>query len=491
MGQRPAALTPDRSPRHFWGAELRRTREERNLSCARLGALVHRNASHIAHTERGERVIPREFAEDCDSALNAAGALVRLHDRLFASTSSHVAPARPHEANFVPHVADHVAHLDVPALDTEPLTGSEGTVLVPARTPDGREIYVSIPRRAFLSGTVAAAGALTLGTAAPGAAAVTPAKALPGAMLAPEVNPVSHFAQMKRVLMDNDNMFGPSQVIATVEQQISTMQALRQNWRGEDARRLISVQTQFADLLGWLYQDSGQHDNARYWIDRSQEWAHMAREPHSAAFMLVRRSQLAADVFSSQPDSDYAGSFAADAVDAAEAALGMSDGSHRVGAIASTFAAHGHALRGDGTASARAFDQARDLLDRATADEPSDYGLFLSPEYISVYEGHSLAALGEYASAAAAFQTALAGTPDSYRRDRGTYLAWQALAYAGGRDIDNAVAAGTHALRIAHETKSSRILSELVKLDRELASFDNSPQVSEYRSTLAAIAKNR
>lgn len=106
MGQRPAELTPRRSPQHFWGHELRALRLGNGLSLAELGKLVHRDRSYLAKIERGERPIPPDLAQDCDNALRAQGSLVRLHT-LLDTDNQGVVPPSTHDW----HVASHGLHV--------------------------------------------------------------------------------------------------------------------------------------------------------------------------------------------------------------------------------------------------------------------------------------------------------------------------------------------------------------------------------------------
>lgn len=472
MGQRPAVLTPHASPRSYWGAELRAARERQKLSLARLGERIHRDPSYLAKLERGEREIPAHIAEECDTELGADGSLVRLLALVNSPDSQHViqvAPSGAHVANSRAYVANH-ADSGASQAPSAALWEEDGdNISVPARTADGQVIYVNISRRQLLGGAAATAG----GALASTVTAANP-HSLPAAALAPTGNPVDHFRQMKRVLMDSDNMFGPTRVISTVQQQISIMEGLRPSWRGEDHRALVSVQTQFADLLGWLYQDSGDYANARYWIDRSLEWSHVAREPITTAFTLVRRSQLAADM-----------GHATDAVDAAEAALGMvaHQDSPRISGIAATFAAHGHALRGDNSASAHAYDQARETLPHLHADS-SAYALHFDQSYLNVYEGHSMAALEKHTTAASIFESAIANLPTNYHRDQAVYRTWQALAHAGAEDVEQAADLGLKALSITNETDSTRARNELAQLDSKLAPWSDVPLVRDLHSAI-------
>ncbi|MGH3833347.1 MAG: helix-turn-helix domain-containing protein, partial [Pseudonocardiaceae bacterium] len=90
-----------------------------------------------------------------------------------------------------------------------------------------------------------------------------------------DVHPVEHFQQMRKVLVDNDNTFGARTVVLLVQEQINILQRLRQSCQGADRQELLHVQTQFAELCGWLHQDSGDYHAAAYWSGRALEWAHM------------------------------------------------------------------------------------------------------------------------------------------------------------------------------------------------------------------------
>ncbi|AYF30447.1 transcriptional regulator [Micromonospora tulbaghiae] len=78
MGQAPRKLQPSLSERHFFGAELRRLREQANLSQARLGSMIQFSADLVRRVETADRFPSREFVEACDKALATGGALLRL-----------------------------------------------------------------------------------------------------------------------------------------------------------------------------------------------------------------------------------------------------------------------------------------------------------------------------------------------------------------------------------------------------------------------------
>lgn len=71
-------LTPDKSPRDRFGAELRRLRDEAGLSAAQLGQLVHYSGAMIASVEKAKRWPRPHFTKAVDDVLGTGGVLTRL-----------------------------------------------------------------------------------------------------------------------------------------------------------------------------------------------------------------------------------------------------------------------------------------------------------------------------------------------------------------------------------------------------------------------------
>ena len=78
MGQVPRELTPSRSARDLFGAELRYWRERGGISQARLGKVVAYSGDLISKVEKAERWPLQGMAEACDVALGTGGALSRI-----------------------------------------------------------------------------------------------------------------------------------------------------------------------------------------------------------------------------------------------------------------------------------------------------------------------------------------------------------------------------------------------------------------------------
>ncbi len=260
-----------------FGTELARLMQARGLGVRELARRVPCNPGYLSNLKNGKAKASPKLAAAVDRVLGAEGALAAL--------AAGPSTRRPR---------GHVQQDDA--------TGPE-MISVPCRTPDGRIIFVTVPRRTFLQGTAAAAALGAVGAAPPAVSWARPAE---------------RFLLARRMLRDLDNLSGPRDVIPLAARQMDAMQRLRGSVRGTDLRELMLVQIQFADLLGWLHQDCGSHQAAGYWLDRALEWSHIAGDQASVAFILARKSQLAADMLD-----------AADAVAVAEAAMRHAGGETR------------------------------------------------------------------------------------------------------------------------------------------------------------------
>jgi len=409
---------------------------ERGLGVLELARQVPCDRAHISRLAHGLRCPSPQMGRRLDAVLEAGGELAALAR----------APRPPGPRN-------------------GQASSAAETVTVPCRTPNGRIVVLTVPRRLFLQG---------LGTAAVAAAIPSP---LPGILPAPEPS-AERYELARQVLRDSDNLFGPHQVIPAATRQLGAVQQAARATRGTLQQDMVQVQAEFADLIAWLYQDSGDHQAAGYWLDRALEWSHLAGKPGSVAFIFARRSQLAADMH------DPAG-----AVAAAGAALRLAAPRTRVAAVAAGYAAHGHALAGDRGACDRHYDQAAQLFDGA-GDDDSPWATFCDHAYLGVQRAHSLSALGDATAAADGFREAIAGLQAGYHRDRGVYLAREAVARAGVGDLDHAAALGMQALSVGTETLSARVFAELATLDSRLSRQAAPPAAARFHRALDSAVLN-
>lgn len=97
----------------------------------------------------------------------------------------------------------------------------------------------------------------------------------------------------------------------------------------------MELQTQYGEFLSWLYQDLGNNQQAQFWLDRAFQWSHTVGDVDLTSYVMARKAQLAGDM------ADLT-----DVVDLAEAAQRMARPRSRLAAVARTYEAYGHALRG-------------------------------------------------------------------------------------------------------------------------------------------------
>lgn len=470
MGQQPNELTPDAGPWHRWGHELRQFREARRLSQQALARRALIDRSHLGRFERAERPVPKHAAITLDDVLDAAGALVRGWDNAEreapqdcsvpvsrAGTETHGASTRGHGASGPETLAmSAVVRAGSLADDTD-------TVVVPARL-HGRILFVPVPRRVVLASGIAGLAATAMPTAAPAA----PVE------LADMGSPFEHFAQLRRVMIQTDNLIGPRHVLPALQQHLVSLATRRRAARGTDAVELLALETRYEELAGWFAQDIGDERTAHGHTAKALDASHITGDTDLTAYILGRKAQLAVDT-----------GHPADALGLAAAARRTARPGSRLEVIAVLHEAHAHAVLGEGGEAHRAYDTALALLCRAGSD--GVWGSWLDAAYISTARARSLAALGEYEQAAAGFDSALAVLPPTYRRDRGVYLARAARAHAGTGNVTLAARIGGQAVGIAAETGSARIFGQLDRLDQALAPATGEAGVAEFRASLDRI----
>ncbi|MGW1106141.1 DNA-binding protein [Streptomyces sp. NPDC002540] len=321
-----------------------------------------------------------------------------------------------------------------------------------------------VPRRTVLASAVAGLAVMAL------PASAEASDAFPAGM----ASPAEHYMQLRRVMIQTDNLIGPRHVLPALRQHLAALVSRRRTARGADSARLLELETRYEELAGWLAQDSGDDRAAYGHTARALDAAHIMGDHALTAYILGRKAQLAIDT-----------GHATDALGLAAAARRTARPGSRLEVIAVMHQAHAHAVLGEEPDSLRNYDTALALLD--ASDDDGVWGSWLDVPYIHTARARSYAALGRYDQAADGFQSALAALPPTYRRDRGVYLARAARAHAGTGDHVRAAETGLQAVGIAAETGSARIIGQLDKLDQALAAVPREPGVAEFRAALDRI----
>lgn len=460
MGQKPNVLTPDASPLDRFGYTVRELRERSGHTLRSLSEAAFISYSKLWKWENGKRAPKhRSEVEELDRLLNGRWLLVELWERIDSGDS-----AQEHVSVSGVHVSGSLSDLVTAASGQAGSNDDDtDTVVAPCRV-HGRILFVPVPRRVVLASGLAGLAATAL--PAPTAAAET--------LTADMASPVEHFEQLRRVMIQTDNLIGPRHVLPALQQHLARLAARRRASRGADAAALLALETRYEELAGWLAQDIGDERTAQGHTANALDASHITGDTDLTAYILGRKAQLAGDT-----------GHPTDALGLAAAARRTARPGSRLEVIAVMHQAHAHAVLGDGTEALNTYDTALTLLSQAESD--GIWGSWLDEAYISTARARSLAALGDYEQAAAGFDTAIAALPPTYRRDRGVYLARAARAHAGTGNISLAAQIGLQAVGIASETGSARIIGQLDRLDQALGPAAREDGVAEFRAALDRI----
>ncbi|MEG8181623.1 hypothetical protein GZH49_24290 [Nocardia terpenica] len=332
-------------------------------------------------------------------------------------------------------------------------------VLVPARTATGEIVLMSLPRRTFITGV----GAGAVGMAANMALASEP---LASAFADSGVDHVQHFLNKRMTIIESDNIYGSAVTLPEVLGAITRMQALRRA-KVVESRPILRLLSMYAETAAWQFQDQRDFDRDQQWAEKALAWAHQVGDSYYIGLALVRMSQLACDMGDFEGGNEHA-----------EEARRTAPPDSLFTAAAVTFGAHAAALYGDRSRSARDYDNARTLVDRATTDLA--WGFFLDHSYIDAYQAHTFAESGQYAAATRQYADATARMQAGYPRERGVYLARAAVAHMAVGEIEPATRLGGQALAIGVATGSGRIMDKVATLVGMIDPASTQPDVGEF-----------
>jgi transcriptional regulator with XRE-family HTH domain len=441
--------------RLMFGAALRTHRQQAGMSLRDLGRAVHYDHSRLSRAENGEHLPALGYVRSIDAALGTGDLLATLHQ--LAEQSS---PQQPDlELGAVAGGHD----------DPQPAT-------VELHLPDGRVTRVSISRRQ-LGELLAAGGALAM--VPTGLFNTDETHRLRRALDRPrdvDTRVAGYFARLLAEHYTADKMLGPADLLPAAHAELATLDRLRRDSTPHVRRLLTSVQCQYAEFLGWLYQDAGDPHAAMYYSDRATELAQTTGDQQMIAYLLIRKSNIA-----------YRAGDAIRAIELAAAAHHDHDGiDPKILALACQQEARSWAIAGDYDHCQPNLDQAADHLTHAGPDAPG------APAYIHHYGTDVLedqAAtcyrdLGRTEQAITIFQRKLDDLPHGHDRDRGYRMAKLAVAYAQAHQPQPAATLGLQALTLARQTGSARTESELQPLAGQLTPWSTQPDIATFIDAL-------
>ncbi|WP_433360078.1 helix-turn-helix domain-containing protein [Actinoplanes sp. CA-142083] len=220
-----------------FGAELRRRRLAAGRSLAGLAAEVHYSKSHLSRVESGAKPPSAGLARQCDTVLEARGALIAL----LAS------PGRDPEG-VIPRHADHWR-----------LT----------MAPDGGGEFVA---------TAGDAGATVL------------TKWARNSRRADVAGTVESFDRMFRELRVLGQNAAPSAMVPLLIGHIHVLRAQALSAPARSRGRVLLTAARYAEYTGWMCQEAGDEHSALWWTGTAAEWAEAAGDRDLGPYALVRQA---------------------------------------------------------------------------------------------------------------------------------------------------------------------------------------------------------
>ncbi|WP_431884235.1 helix-turn-helix domain-containing protein [Micromonospora gifhornensis] len=447
MGQTPRPLEPSMSERHFFGAELRRLREQANLSQARLGAMIRYSADLVRRVETADRFPSREFVDACDKALATDGALMRLLPLLETRRNSE---RRPSAATPSSHVVAG-SLLPVPAS----VSLAEMVIRVP--------VQPGVLDRAALS---------WLNNPATHSRSRTeqsnPLRNVTEERLLSAETALMMFRQM-------DHTHGAGRVHTQVQRYIEgELNWLLANSSASEAagRRLYTLATGFFELCGYQAVDTGAHGLAQRRYLRALRLTQAAADRLYGSYLLaVNIGHLA--LHCGYPESALGVALTAVRGSEAQATPAVSAALHAV-------VARAHARLGRESDCLAHLDIAEQQLDQSSPDGEPYWIHYLTPAYLADEIAHCFHDLGRPKQTQRHIRDALAALSPTHIRRLAIDTALLASSLAAAGQIDEACATAREAVDHAAKISSHRCLQRIVEVQTDLEPYRCEPEVREF-----------
>jgi tetratricopeptide (TPR) repeat protein len=261
-----------------------------------------------------------------------------------------------------------------------------------------------------------------------------------------DVEIVRHFEQALGAQRAASRLLRPSDLVEALTPSYELMGHFRRDAKPGVRRELLRLRSEYAQFIGRMHHDAGNHAEACRWSDASLRAATQARDGTLVAFTLARRTSLAA------AEGD-----AAEVLDLARAARAPAGLPAEISTLSLRCEAHGHAMAGDADDCRRALDQSAELVGKATGG--LGYASGYSMSFHLVQAAGCLARLGRTEEAIQLYERELPSFAPS--REQALNLARLASAYATEGERDRAGRAACRALAIARRTGAVRAAWQL------------------------------
>ncbi|OLB75209.1 MAG: hypothetical protein AUI14_21435 [Actinobacteria bacterium 13_2_20CM_2_71_6] len=278
--------------------------------------------------------------------------------------------------------------------------------------------------------------------------------------------------------MRQDDTLGPQAALDTVIAQRGLVRRLLPEASSQVKDRLLSLYANLSRFAGWLSFDLSNYAAATDYYETARAAAHEAHNTELGAFVLCNMSHLATWRGHPRIGIDHAV--------AAQGWAAQTDDT-RLQAYAHDVAARAFAMDRQDRAALGALQQAREALVRAD-DRPTTHVYFYGSGQLASTETSCYLVLGQTTRGVGSAERALATIDGSFVRNLAMASLRLGLCHLRGDkpDVASGAAAVAAAARLAGHNHSARLVGELQRGWRELAPWQDAPEVKDLRDQFAA-----
>ncbi|HEX5405822.1 MAG TPA: helix-turn-helix transcriptional regulator [Pseudonocardiaceae bacterium] len=416
--------------RPTFGSELRRRRQQAELSLTQLAKQVHYSKGYLSKIESGGKAPNPTLVRLCDAAVGAQGALIAVAAQSSSADTD----------------TDASADLD---------TGTWQMWLSPGGS--GRFGHTD---GASVDDTLAFAP--TFGA--------DPASVLP----------------LFRAHFDNARSLGqvlsPALVLPGLIGNTHTLTGIARHAPVGDGA-LWRLAAQFAEFVGWMVQELGEDRTAMWWTTRAVRMAAIGGDESLRPYSLFRRTDItlfgAADPLRT--------------LELAQQAQADPAATARVRGLAAEREAQGYALLGDPDACFRALDRSATLLDEAKQASTGApvLGTTRTPDPTILARGWCLFDLGRPADAAELLETGIDRFAPGASRARARYAMRTALAHITADEVERACEIVTWLAPDLRQIDSATIRHDMIMVNREFRRRSTQPRVRDILPLFAELLRSQ
>ena len=268
------------------GRQLATYRNAAGLKQSQLAPRVLYGRSTIANVETGRQTCSRTFWERTDRVLAADGALLRAYEELAALVRQQHADAarRLKESR---QAATRQGSIGLNASEA-----AADMVTLSVRL-DGREVIVQLSRRDLLQvGVGTFLEVFAFGQQADMLRDAAQKPRLPERLTVTAPAHLEeilvHLREQWHAQVKTDNLLGPRFALAAVLSQLTVIEGLRSELRDEQRLEVVRLGARYAESAAWLYEDSGDLAQARYWTSQAMDWAYESGDKPMMSWTIFR-----------------------------------------------------------------------------------------------------------------------------------------------------------------------------------------------------------